>query len=542
MTRVLPGRLPLTNRGQASIGRSPTSQAVTFPAPKGGLVTTADMASQAPGSASVLSNFLPTLTGCTIRGGSRKAGLAADGGAIRSAFKYKYGSNEKLFMATASAIYNMTAPAVPPATTAAEVSGLNGGDWCAFQHTTAGGSFLVCLNGADTRRIYDGTNWATTPAISFSDATTMAQLNYGWLFKNREFFLKNATLDAYYLAVNAIGGAASVFPLGGVMKRGGSLLTGFSWSLESGDGLSDLCVFVSTEGEIAVYAGSDPSSASDFALKGVYQIGKPLGKNAWIRVGGDVLIATTDGLTPMSQVFQRDFHQREGQALAQVSVSRPIEDDWRQAANATGSGWTLKAWAEQNLVFVAFPDNSVVSDRTFVMNVLNGRWSTISNWRANCFETLQGGLFFGSLGGYCWQGDTGGTDDGLSFTATYLSQFTPAGQFGQRTAAALAHMYFRAKTKPKVQLFARADFDRTAPPFDRVTEGDTASPEWDVGLWDVARWDGVSERLRYDFRQNVRAAGDMLAVGCVITSGGAVKLDIAVDLATLQVSAGEGSA
>lgn len=88
--------------------------------------------------------------------------------------------------------------------------------------------------------VYNGTSWTTAPAITFTDGTTMAQLNYGWLFKNREFFLKNGTLDAYYLPVNAVGGAAALFPLGGVMKKGGSLLTGFSWSLESGDGLNDM--------------------------------------------------------------------------------------------------------------------------------------------------------------------------------------------------------------------------------------------------------------------------------------------------------------
>ncbi|EHK76899.1 hypothetical protein SM0020_16311 [Sinorhizobium meliloti CCNWSX0020] len=500
-------------------------------------MTTADMASQQPGSATVLRNFFPTLMGCKIRGGSQRKALAADGGDIRSAFKYKYGANEKLFMATASGIYNMTSPAAPPTTTSADVSGMSGGDWCAFQHTNAGTSWLVCLNSANDRQLYNGTTWTTAPAITFTDGTTMAQLNYGWLFKNREFFLKNGTLDAYYLAINAVGGAAAVFPLGGVMKKGGSLLTGFSWSLESGDGLNDMCVFVSTEGEIAVYAGSDPSSASDFALKGVYQIGKPLGKNAWIRAGGDILIATTDGLTPMSQVFQRDR-----QALSLVSVSRPIEDDWRRAANATGTGWTLKQWPEQNLVFVAFPENSVVTDTTFVLNVLTGRWSTISNWQALCYETLQGGLFFGGPDGYAWQGDAGGTDDGLTFSATYLSQFSPAGQFGQRATATMAHMYFRAKSSPKVRLFARADHDRSTPTFATATEGDATSSEWDVGLWDVAIWDGVSEVRRYEFRQNVRATGDMIAVGCVITSGGNFKLDIEVDLATVQVSAGEASA
>ncbi len=534
---VRPARVGQSNRGSVAVGRQQTSQPITYPAPKDGLVTTADMASQRPGSASVLRNFFPTLTGCKIRGGSQKFGLAADGGDIFSAFKYKYGSIERLFMATSSAIYNMTAPAAPPTTTAAAVSGMSGGDWCAFQHTNAGTSYLVCLNGANNRQLFDGSSWTTTPAITFVDGTTMPQLNYGWLFKNREFFLKNATLDAYYLPLNAFGGAAVVFPLGGVMKKGGSLLTGFSWSLESGDGLNDMCVFVSTEGEIAVYQGSDPSSASDFALKGVYQIGKPLGKNAWIRAGGDVLIATVDGLMPMSQVFQRDR-----QSIILNSVSRPIEDDWRLAAKATGTGWTLKQWPEQNLVFVSFPENTVVTDTTFVLNVLNGRWSTLSNWRANCYETLQGSIYFGSLDGYVWQGDTGGTDDGMTFSAAYLSQASAAGQFGQRATANMVHMFFRANTKPSVLLFARADDHKDIPSFSAVSEGDTTASEWDVGLWDTAIWDGVTMLNRYSFRQNVRATGDMLAVGCVVTSGGSVKLDLEVDLATLQVGVGEASA
>lgn len=534
---VRPARIGQSNRGPTNRGGAPTSQPLTFPAPKLGLVTTADVANQAPGSAVVMRNFFPTLNGCKIRGGSVKRGLAAGGADVKSAFKYKYGSLEKLFVATDTGIFDMTAPAVPPATTAAVVGGMSGGDWCAFQHTNAGVSNLVCLNGANPRQLYNGSTWTTSPAITFADATTMSQLNYGWLFKNRQFFLKNATLDAYYLPVNAMGGAASVFPLGGVMKKGGSLMTGFSWSLESGDGLNDMCVFVSTEGEVAVYQGSNPDDANNFALKGVYQIGKPLGKNAWLRAGADILVANTDGLTPISQVFQRDR-----QALSLVSVSRPIEDEWKKAANATGGGWTLTQWPEQNLVFVTFPENSVVSDTTFVLNVLTGRWSTISNWKALCYATLQGGLFFGSIDGYLWQGDIGGMDDELTFSATYLSQFSPAGQFGQRAQATLAHMYFRGKSEPKVRLFARADMDRSTPSFSGVTSGNTNSSEWDVGLWDVAVWDGVSELMRYDFRQNVRATGDMLAVGCVITSGGSVRLDLEVDLATLQVAAGEASA
>ncbi|MEX2741085.1 hypothetical protein AB3480_06510 [Rhizobium mongolense] len=495
------------------------------------------MAAAAPGSASVLENFLMTLTGARIRGGSVKRGLTADGLDILSTLKYKYGGVEKLFMATAAAIFDMTSPVAPPSTTAGAVTGLTSGDWCSFQHTNAGVSYLVCVNGSDTRRLYDGTSWTTTPAMTFSDGTTSAQLNYGFLFKNREFFLKNGSLDAYYLGLNAVGGAAAVFPLGGVMKKGGQLLTGFSWSVESGDGLGDYCVFVSTEGEVAIYSGSDPSDADNFALKGVYQIGRPLGKNAWIKSGSDVLVATIDGLTPISQIFQRDR-----QTLGLVSMSRAIEDEWRLAANATGTGWTLTLWPEQNLVFVAFPDNTVVPDTTFVFNVLNNKWSIVRNWQASCFQTLQGSLFFGSVDGYCWQGDISGTDDGLTFAATYLSQFTSGGELGQEKAASVARMYFKAKTKPNVKLFARADYDISIPAYAQVSIGDTGSSEWDVALWDVALWDGVSVRRPYEFRQNVRANGDMLAVGCVVLSGGDFKLDLEIDFATMQIEAGEQGA
>jgi len=87
---VRPARIGQSNRGSVSIGKQQVSAPITYPAPKLGLVTTADVASQQPGSSLVMRNFLPTLTGCKIRGGSVKKGLAVDGDDIKSAFKYKW--------------------------------------------------------------------------------------------------------------------------------------------------------------------------------------------------------------------------------------------------------------------------------------------------------------------------------------------------------------------------------------------------------------------------------------------------------------------
>lgn len=534
---VRPGRVAQTNRGSVSVGSKATGTPITFPAPKLGLVSNYDLMAEQAGAASVLQNFLPTLKGARIRGGSIKKALLAGLGNVRSAFNYRFGGIEKMFMATDTGIFEVTSPSAPPVTTPASLGSQTSGNWTVVQHTTQGTSMMVCVNGSDPRQLYNGTAWVTAPAMTFTDGTTSNQLNYVWLFKNREFFLKNGTMDAYYLPLNSLGGEAKLLPLGGVMKKGGQLLTGFSWSIESGDGLNDMCVFVSTEGEVAVYSGADPSDLNTWALKGVYQIGKPLGKNAWIRAGADILIATTDGFLPMSQVFQRDR-----QALSLVSISRPIEDEWRAAASATGTGWTITQWIERNLVFITFPKNVVMQDTTFVLNVLTGRWSIITNWNASCFSTLQGSLFFGSTGGNVWQGDTSGTDDGLPFTAAYLSQFLAGGNVGQRKTAAMARMLIRGKAKPNVLLFARADMNKTIPAFSEVSIGNQQSSEWDVGLWDKAVWDGVSTRNDYWYRQNVRASGDTLALGCIIVSGGQFALDAEIDIGALQVEVGEASA
>lgn len=536
---VRPGRLPQTNRGSVAVGKPQTGSPITFPAPNGGLVTNFDLLQPGVGAAAVLQNFWPTLKGARIRGGSVKRGLLNSGGNILSAFNYRFGGMDKLFMATDAAIFEVTSPVPPPATTPPSYGSQTSGLWSTVQHTSQGASMMVCVNGSDPRLMYNGTAWTTSPAITFGsgDLTTTNQFNYVWLFKNREFFIKNASMDAYYLPLNSFGGEAKPFPLGGVMKKGGSLLTGFSWSIESGDGLNDMCVFISTEGEVAVYQGDDPSSINSFSLKGVYQIGKPLGKNAWIRAGSDVLICTTDGFIPMSQVFQRDR-----QALSLVSVSREIEDEWRDAANATGTGWTVTQWPERNLVFITFPENSVVQDKSFVLNVLTGKWAITTNWNANCFATLQGSLFFGSNGGAVWQGDITGTDDGLPFSAIYLSQFLTGGNVGQRKTASMARMLVKGKTRPNLLLFARADMEISYPSYDVVSIGNANSSEWDVGLWDQAVWDGVSERKDFWYRQNVRASGDTIALGCIITSSGDFALDAELNVGAIQVEVGEASA
>ena len=85
----------------------------------------------------------------------------------------------------------------------------------------------------------------------------------------------------------------------------GQFYLGQRGSLDSGSGLDDVCIFVSDQGEIAVYQGTDPASASTWSLVGVYEIGKPLNKHASFGAGGDLAILTEDGIIPVSEALRK---------------------------------------------------------------------------------------------------------------------------------------------------------------------------------------------------------------------------------------------
>jgi hypothetical protein len=129
-----------------------------------------------------------------------------------------------------------------------------------------------------------GSATANGTAVSVVGAFTgvnPATLTSVWEHKSRLWFIESGTLSAWYLPVDSRTGAAVEFPLQGVFHKGGVLTIGATWSVDSGSGLDDLQVFITDQGEVAVYAGTDPSDATKWAVVGIYQIGRPMGRKAF---------------------------------------------------------------------------------------------------------------------------------------------------------------------------------------------------------------------------------------------------------------------
>lgn len=439
-------------------------------------------------------------------------------GEVKSLFAFQLGSVEKLFAGVDGQIWDITVPG-----TATQAHTVTNGYWSVAQYTASdGSSYLRGVNGVDTPWTFDGTDFSTTDKqLTFpGGATTAAEaLVYTWVHKNRFFFIEAGTLDAWYLDVGAISGELTKFPLGGIFSLGGELVFGSTWSLETGDGLSSMCVFVTSNGEVAVYAGDDPGEAESWYKVGVYQIGKPKGPNCFFRRGGDLVIATDIGAIPLSQALQKD-----AVTLSPSAMSAHIEDEWNEYSRTRGQNWSAVTWTEGQMVAFALPTGSGQTPTWLVANARTGRWARYTGWNANCLISFAGSLYFGSPDGCVYEANVGGSDDGLPYVGVYVPSFDQLGVKGIK-APALARPVLRARRQVNIGISVHNDFRLTLPP------SPPASAEGTGDVWGVAKWGEMvwgadsSDAYIQDDWCGVMGQGEALTIAHQITSSSNVPLD-----------------
>lgn len=376
---------------------------------------------------------------------------------------------------------------------------------------------ITSAGGAATA---DGAS-ASSSAVTITGVATTA-LSQAWVFKNRTFFVEGGTMSAWYLPVESIGGAATEIPLGAVFGRGGSLLLGATWSLDSGSGIDDVCLFISTNGEVAVYEGTDPSSASTWALAGVYEIAAPLNKHATFKAGGDLAILTKDGIIPISEALRKDRA-----ALKAVAISAPIEDEWKRAVanSSTISTFPLTGtlWQSRAQLFIGVPGAIGI---TYVANAQTGAWCRYTGWDVRCSAVSSDEFYFGSEDGIIRKGETGGTDGGVAYIGRYVPKFSQLGRVGRKSAVH-ACAITRASSLPDFRMTAFKDYSIGSYPVAPLLTT-TAVSTWGTGIWGTFIWGDTGNEKTFTQWKTVGATGYSLAPVIVTSSNQdiAPKFDI----------------
>jgi len=464
------------------------SRPATFQPPVRGWIANEALANAKPGGARVLENWFPTLTSARLRGGSLKYATISTGPVLRM-FTYKSGASEEFFASDEENIFNITTVADADVIPTADVTGQTSGYYSTAQFGTAGGDFLYAVNGTDDAQLYDGSTWAAVNSGTTPDITgvSSADLSFVWSFASRLFFVEKDTMNAWYLPADSIGGTVNSFSLAGVFQEGGSLLYGGKWSLDSGDGLDDKCVFVSSTGEVAVYQGTNPASAADWVKVGVYKITPPLGINGTMSAGGDFLMAVEDGIVPISEAVNKDVA-----ALSLSAVTRNIEPEWKKEVIARKTlPWEIVKWPTNNMMVVSLP---VVDDGIdpycFVANLETGAWAKYTGWNTRCIALYADFGYFGTNDGTIHQMEVGGSDDGVPYVCTYVGQPEHLKSPGANKIIHSARSVFLSNVPFIAKISVSVNYSITLPTAPSSVD-DFTTDEWDSGLWDVALWDSA---------------------------------------------------
>lgn len=459
---------------------------------------------------SVASSYIATTSATATRAADVFAAVTPT--PVLRAWTYKSGETEEFFASNLANIYNLTSVADPDIIPTPVVTGQTSGYYSTAQFGNSGGDFLSICNGTDTPQYYDGSTWADH---AFTGLATPEELNFVWTFASRLWYVRKDTMEAYYLPVDNINGALTLFTLQGVFQEGGKLLFGGKWSQDSGSGLDDVCLFVSDRGEVAVYQGIDPSSATTWQKVGLYKITPPMGANCNTHVGGDLLVGTEDGIIPISQAVNKDIA-----ALSISAVSVPIGPEWKKEVTARRTlPWEVMKWPEMNMMVVSLPvpdDN--ISPYCFVANVQTGAWAKYTGWNTRCLCLYSNLGFFGTNDGKVKQMEVGGNDDGEPYVCTYVGLPDHLGAPGVTKTIHEARSIFTSTVPFIAKVSASTDY-RVSLPTPPSSVADFVVDEWDSGLWDVAKWDSGTASTTSTKWVSIGKSGFSIAPQIQITCG-----------------------
>lgn len=460
--------------------REELSESATTPAPILGWNTRDPLANMRQEYAITLDNWLPSTGTVSVRPGatSWSTGFADR---VKTVLAWNGVASSKLFAATDAGVFDVTAGGAIGAAVLARTNGY----LCSINFNTTGGSYLVIVNGTDDLAYTNGTTWTGVASFTVSGGGTL-NTNTIWnlnAFKRAIYFIAKNSMSFYYLPIDSITGTVSEFPLGGLFVKGGKLVAMGTWTVDGATGQEDYSVFITDKGQAAVYLGTDPSSITTWALKGVFSLAPPLGRKCFCQFGGDLLVLTTRGLFSMTAIL------KETKLSPQGALSSVIGEAFTQSAAAlpNAEGWECIEYPQYNVLICNVPTEATAGTSVqYVMNTQTNAWCRFLGWDVSSFCFYNTSLYGGrttSVGKYFQQT----TDFGNAITCN----------------AKVAFNYYKPRSRLKdwkliranltiggvcaVNLALETDFSSDAT-YGAAVFNSSATSRWDIAIFDTSVW------------------------------------------------------
>lgn len=466
-TQANPGQVPPAASRNISM-QANTPPAVSLPAPVAGWVTNLQLMNMPPNTALILDNMFPRAATVDVINGYSPwltSGTVVLGGAVESLFNWTGPSSKKMVAAAAGHLWNVTNQSGAVSLKA----GYANNRWQTSQLGVSGAQWTLGVNGSDTPFKFDGTT-ATDNTLSGTfgahtlNSTTLINSN---VFKQRAFFIENNTLGFWFLPVNAISGVMSYYDLSQFSKLGGYVVAMGNWTREVLNGMDIFAVFMTSEGEIIVYQGSDPADADNWSLVGSFFVGPPIGRRCLTQYGNDLMIIGVDGFQLVSQAVVRERINltAEGQSLAFNFDN--IQPTVLQAAQAykANFGWQVTHYPRQRMAIFNIPLLENQNIEQYVVNTNTGAWCRWTNQNAGCWNVFNENLYFGDDAGNVMFADNGQDFNGSGIPWEMKTAFSGFGNPGINKQFQTVQPVLISNGSLTFNYGVDVDFGNTAPGF-----------------------------------------------------------------------------
>lgn len=491
----------MMRRGQRPA--QPALQSTHWPAPMGGLNAISAGSAMPMSDCLRLYNLVPAEYGLRSRLGSREwvTGLTgASDDYVRTLLPFtgsaKNGSNDRLFAVTSSGIWDVSASTASPALSIAFGTTVgDAGYGTSTVMVTAAGHFLLYCDELNGYHVYAENSGSWTKVAMGGGAGEVSGVDpanfvHVHVHKNRAWFVEKDTGNAWYLAAGAIFGAAASLNMGRQFKAGGPLVGLYGWTYDGGAGIDDSLVGISNGGDVVIWQGTDP--ASDFALRGTWQVGPPpAGRDLTTNVGGDVWILTRFGLLPISQLVVGNTYDRSRLPAAKVAPLLNLA----MMTKANKRGWAMRLHPEDGTLLLMVPTTEGQATEQFAFTLATPAWSQYRDLPIYSSAVLGGKLYYGTVDGKVGVNDgyiDGRTlDDPNAYTAVQwalLTSYQNLGNARMKQVQMLRPTFISDGAVPAYNAQARYKYDFTE--LTTVTESATSGDVWDTAEWDAAVWSG----------------------------------------------------
>ena len=404
---------------QRRVNRGNKSGNYNLPAPIGGLNACDSLDLMAETDAIVMDNYIPGETKVALRKGFTR--YVTTGTPIRTLVEFKAESgNNQFFAFDDNSVWDITSAASPQKVAGREYKN---GQW----QTTQFKNRLFAVNGEDAPQTYylddEGNGVWADAEFSGTNLIPEALVNVA-SSKQRLWFVEKGSMKVWYSEnVSEIKGNLLSFDMTTVARDGGYLVAVASWTQDGGAGMDDLTVFLTSEGEALVYAGSNPNSADGWMLKGCYRIARPIGYRCVMQYQGDIVVITEDGYLPLSKALPLESANSSQIAFSNKIRGMVLE---RVANGRTKFGWQSIIYSRGGYAIFNVPYNQTFEQH--VINLSTGAWCRFTGIKAYCWGLYQTRAYFGTIDGVMLF-DEGYADDKLHIEGHIEQAFNRLGSY-----------------------------------------------------------------------------------------------------------------